>query len=99
MFLRETLLPVLLVRHKVSDYATWMHAFLNDAGTRTANGSQRELFFRSASDPNEIWIIHEWDDLLRAQLYVRSDDLSDALVQAGVTDCPDYWYLEEGQFQ
>lgn len=92
-------MPVLLVRHKVADYASWMQAFLNDAGTRKANGSQRELLFRSASDPNEIWIMHEWDDLLRARLYVRSDDLCDALMQAGVTDHPDYWYLEEDQPQ
>lgn len=89
-------MPSLLIRHRVKDYAAWHRVFRDEADTRRANGGQREVFFRNAADPNELWLLLEWDDLFRAQLFVTSDELLDALDRAGVTDRPDYWYLEEG---
>lgn len=93
---KERDMPTLLIRHKVTDFDVWRMAFHEDSGTRSANGSQREVFYRNSIDPDEVWILLEWDDLFRARLFVNSDDLSDALIRAGVTDHPDYWYLEEG---
>ena len=92
---KETRVPVLLIRHKVSEYDTWRQVFLKDVGTRQANGSQGELFFRSAADPSEVWILLNWDDHFRARLFVKSDELSEALTRAGVIDRPDYWYLDD----
>jgi hypothetical protein len=93
---KEKCVPTLLIRHKVTDFEAWRIAFHEDSGTRSANGSQREFFYRNSIDPDEVWILLEWDDLFRARLFVRSDDLNEALIRAGVTDHPDYWYLEEG---
>jgi hypothetical protein len=93
---KEMCVPTLLIRHKVTDFESWRMAFHEGAGTRSANGSQREFFYRNSIDPDEVWILLEWDDLFRARLFVKSDDLHDALIRAGVTDRPDYWYLEEG---
>jgi hypothetical protein len=86
--------PALLIRHKVNDFDTWMSVFLEDAEVRRANGSQNEFHYRNSADPNEIWILLEWDDLFRASLFVKSDDMIDALTRAGVIDNPDYWYLD-----
>ena len=36
----------------------------------------------------------EWDDLFRAHLFVKSDELIEAMIRSGVTDDPDYWFLE-----
>jgi hypothetical protein len=90
--------PALLMRHRVGDRDTWRRVFEEDAWLRQANGSQRELCFRSEDDPDEIWILFEWDDLFRARLFVKSDDLSDSLVRAGVIDRSNFWYLEEADF-
>ena len=85
----------LLIRHTVADYDAWRRAFDADAGTRRANGSGGARVFRSDADPDEVWVLLEWDDLQRARLFVRSDDLMDLMERAGVTDRPDCWYLEE----
>ena len=88
-------MPALLIRLKAPDYDAWRRAFAEAAGTRRAHGARSERVFRSADDPAELWLLLEWDDLRRARLFVMSDDLSDELGRAGVTDRPDYWYLDD----
>ena len=88
-------MPALLIRLKVTDYDTWRRVFDEDAGTRRANGERGGHVFRSTDDPAELWLLLEWDDLRRARLFARSDELLDELELAGVADRPDYWYLEE----
>jgi hypothetical protein len=85
----------LLMRHRVADYDAWRRVFEADADTLRANGSGQARIFRSDADPGEVWLLMEWDDLARARLFTRSDDLLDLMERAGVTDRPDYWYLEE----
>jgi hypothetical protein len=87
--------PALLIRHQVRDFDAWRRVFDDEAETRRANGSRRELQFRSATNASEIWVLLEWDDLYRARLFVTSDDLRAALDRGGVIDLPDYWYLED----
>lgn len=88
-------MPSLLIRHRVADYPTWKAVFDEHEPTRRANGSREGWLFRAAADPNEILVLLAWDDLERARLFVDSDDLREALAQAGVTDRPDIWLLEE----
>lgn len=85
----------LLIRHRVADFDTWRRAFDEDAATRIANGSSCWRVFRNDAAPDEVWILLEWDDLMRARLFARSDDLIDVLIRAGVSDLPDYWFLDE----
>ena len=84
-----------MVRHKVADFAKWKPVFDDDASSRHANGSRGDRVFRSAADPSEVLVLMEWDDVERARLFVRSADLSDAMVRADVTDRPDVWFLKE----
>lgn len=88
-------MPCLLIRHKVQDYGTWESVFDEHESTRRANGSLGGRQFRNAIDPNELLLLLEWDDLERARLFADSDDLREAMAQAGVTDRPDIWLLEE----
>ena len=88
-------MPCLLIRHTVQDYSTWKAAFDEHGITRHANGSQGGRLFRDVTDPNEILVLLEWDDLERARLFADSDDLREAMARAGVTDRPDIWFLED----
>lgn len=88
-------MPLLLIRHLVEDFQVWKHVFLVEAETRRSNGSQAELLYRNSDDPGEVWIFLQWDDLNRARLFVRSDEMHDALARARVIGQPSYWYLEE----
>jgi hypothetical protein len=89
-------MPALLIRHTVADYETWRPVFDEHEGTRRANGCQGGRLFRGADDPHEVLILLSWDDLLRARLFVDSDELRVAMAGAGVTDTADVWFLEDG---
>jgi len=86
-------MPTLLIRHKVTDYATWQAVFDEQEATRRAHGCQLGRLFRNAADPNEILILLEWDDLERAWLFAQSDDLREELKRPEVVDEPDLWFL------
>jgi hypothetical protein len=88
-------MPTILIRHRVADFAKWKLVLDDESPSRKANGSCGERIFRSAVDPNEVLVLMEWDDIERAHLFVRSADLSDAMVRAEVTDRPDIWFLKE----
>ena len=88
-------MPSLLIRHHVEDYDSWKAVFDEHELTRRANGSQGGRLFRDASDPNEVLLLLEWDDLERARLFADSDDLREAMARSGVTDQPDIWFLED----
>ena len=88
-------MPALLIRHKVTDYATWQVVFHEQDAIRRAHGCQRGRLFRNDSDPNEILTLLEWDNLERAWLFAQSDDLREVLKRAEVADEPDLWFLGE----
>jgi hypothetical protein len=88
-------MPRRLKRHQVVFFDACKGVFLAVAYPRRATGARGERLFRTSADPTEIWVMLEWDDLFRAELFVKSDDLSAALIRAGVIDSPDYWYLED----
>jgi heme-degrading monooxygenase HmoA len=88
-------MPCLLIRHTVTDYATWKPLFDEHEAIRRANGCRGGRLFRSADDPREVLILLDWDDLLRARLFVDSDELRMAMQRAGVTGYPDIWFLED----
>ena len=88
-------MPYLLVRHKVEDYAKWKPVYDQHGTTRKASGGQGAQLFRNATDPNELVILFEWDDLERARQFAQSEDLRQAMQRAGVADQPDIYFLEE----
>ena len=79
-------MPCLLIRHTVQDYSTWKAVFDEHESTRRANGSQGGAALPLATEPGEVLLLLEWDDLERARLFVDSDDLREALVRAGVAE-------------
>jgi hypothetical protein len=87
-------MPALLIRHHVADYAAWKAVFDEHETTRRANGSQGGWLFRDATDPQEVLLLLEWDDLERARLFADSDDLREVLARAAGTDGPEIWLLE-----
>ncbi len=88
-------MPYMLVRHKIEDYAMWKPIYDQHANTRKASGSKKAHLFRNADNPNEIIIMYEWDDLDKARIFTRSEDLIKTMQKAGVIDKPDIYFLEE----
>ena len=86
-------MPTVLIRHHVTNFDLWKAVFDEDEVARRANGSQGGRLFLSSSDPNEVLILLEWDDLDRARLFADSDDLREVMTRGGVNDQPDIWFL------
>ena len=88
-------MPHLLVRHKVSDFASWKPVFDDHGGTRQAAGSKGGKLWRSAADPNDVVILFEWDSLDNARAFASSEDLKAKMQEAGVVDHPDIYFLDD----
>ncbi len=85
----------LLVRSKVEDYAKWKPVFDGMGAIRKAYGSKGGHVFRSADNPNEVVVLLEWDSVEKARQFAQSDDLRKAMQEAGVSDQPNIYFLEE----
>ena len=85
----------ILVRHKVQDFEKWKLAFDRHGSTREASGSKGGFLFRNAQDPSEVIVLLEWEELEQARQFAQSQDLRQAMEQAGVVDQPDVFFLEE----
>ncbi len=83
----------ILVRQNVDDYAKWKEAFDGDVGFREPNGSQGGYIFQNAIDPNEVFVLLEWDTMDNLQQFIQSDELKERMQRAGATDSPDIYFL------
>ena len=84
-----------LVHHKVEDYKTWKLVFDGHSSLRSEAGSQGGKIFRSTNDPNELFVLLEWDSLENAQKFAQSDSIKEAMQKAGVVGIPSVYFVEE----
>jgi len=84
----------LLVRHKVSDFAKWKPVYDAHLSAREKTGLKEEHLFRNADNPNEVLLLFSVEDFDRAKAFTASDDLRQAMENAGVSDKPDVYFLK-----
>jgi heme-degrading monooxygenase HmoA len=83
------------VQHKVEDYNRWKAAFDAHASAREAGGSTgTNYILRNVDNPNELVVVLEWDDLDRARQFAQSQELREAMQNAGVTGPPEVLFLK-----
>ncbi|MEJ2617097.1 MAG: hypothetical protein P8Z35_19245 [Ignavibacteriaceae bacterium] len=85
----------LLVHHKVEDYNKWKTFFDEHSSFRSQMGSKGGRVFRSANDPNDLFILFKWDSTENAQKFTQSDNLKETMKNAGVIGMPDIYFVEE----
>lgn len=83
----------ILVRMNVEDYVKWKEAFDEDVGFRESGGSRGGHVLQNASDPNEVFVLLEWDTMDNLQQFAQSDDLKEKMQRAGITGPPDIYLL------
>jgi heme-degrading monooxygenase HmoA len=86
-------MPYLLVRHKVSDFSKWKAAYDSHSQARQAAGLKEEHLLRNTEDPHEVIILFAAKDLEKAKEFAASQDLREAMQNAGVIDKPDIYFL------
>jgi heme-degrading monooxygenase HmoA len=85
----------LLVHHTVEDYNKWKHFFDGHSDFRSEMGSKGGKVFRSVSNPNDLFILFEWDSTENAQKFTESDNLKEVMKNAGVQGMPDIYFVEQ----
>ena len=85
----------LVLHHKIEDYNQWKPAFDEHSSLRSEGGSQGGKVFRNANDPNELFVLLEWDSIENAQNFAQSDQTKEAMMNAGVVGMPAIYFVEE----
>lgn len=84
-----------LIRHKVADFNAWKAVFDSAFTFRKASGENSFHLFRSATDPQDLTLLFEWDNAERAQQFLNSDRLRQSMKEAGVQGVPEERILFE----
>jgi hypothetical protein len=83
-----------LVLHRVADYPAWRQVYDSVSNLQKAGGVIAESVHRTAGDPDNVLVIHEFGTLGEAQAFFASDELQDAMRRAGVVGQPRIEFYE-----
>ena len=82
----------LFVRHEVADYGVWRKSFDGFSATQKKLGVTYKAVYRSADDPNDVTVIHDFHSLETAKAFAGSAKLKAAMEKAGVKGPPQVWF-------
>jgi hypothetical protein len=92
---RERIMSMVFVHHTVANYDAWRPGFDDHGRVRREYGLVDAGLYRGADDPNDVTIMLTTDDVTRAQEFLSSDNLREAMGRLGVIGAPDIWIAEE----
>ncbi len=82
----------LFVRHPVADFAQWKQAYDEFNNERKRMGVVGHAVYKSADDPNDVTVWHDFETLESARGFVESARLREVMSSAGVTGEPAIWF-------
>jgi hypothetical protein len=77
-----------IVKHPVSDYATWRSTYEEVQPLRDQYGVTAANVLQDPADPNNVTVLHWFPSVDQAQSFVSDPGLKDAMAKAGVTAPP-----------
>ncbi len=84
-----------LITHAVEDFAKWKPMYdayqLEPINPR----SKGDMVFQSAENPNLVTVLSEFESREDADRMLDSEELKNAMHQAGVTSKPEFVFLEK----
>jgi len=83
----------MLIRHKVKDFSHWKQGYDAHLPKRSEAGLTEKYILRGDSDPNEVILLFEVQDINRAKAFSESVDLRERMQKLGVVDKPDIYFL------
>ena len=88
----------IIVRRKLKDYDSWKMIVADANQVRKEYGSKGGTLYRNAKDPDEVYLIFEWDDRKPYMNYFNRPDVQKALADTGTTEIievSESFYVEE----
>ncbi len=83
------------IKARIADYDTYKKVYDGMTSVRKEWGCVSERAFRNSSNPSEVMVLLEWDDMRKCQEYTMSTDARDAMSRAGVQGTPEITFLNE----
>ncbi len=87
----------IIIRHQVADYSRWKEVFDAHLNVRRAAGETQYRIMLSVDDVRDVTLFCDWDSLDHARRFVSSDDIKQAMKQAGVIGDPDVRFLTDAR--
>lgn len=84
----------ILVHHKVDEFNKWKTVFNAHSEFRNTNGAVAEKVFRNADDPNDVFVLLEFQSIESGKYFAQSESLKEAMKEAGVVGRPSVYFLE-----
>jgi hypothetical protein len=79
---------ILLIRHKVADFAKWKKAYDDHDSARLANGIHNFVLGRGVNDTNMVLVALKTDDTAKAKAFGKDPGLKAAMHKGGVIGAP-----------
>ena len=79
---------MMIVRHKVANYAKWLASYEAHDSMRLANGLHSYVIGRGVEDSNTILVAVKADDIAKAKAFGQSSGLKEAMKKGGVIGTP-----------
>jgi uncharacterized protein YeaO (DUF488 family) len=79
---------IMIVRHKVSNFAKWKISYDAHDSMRLANGIHNFVIGRGVSDSNMVMVAVKADDLAKAKAFAKDPSLKAAMHKGGVIGAP-----------
>ncbi len=82
----------MFVRHKVQDFKRWKNAYDAFDAERKKMGVRGHGVYQDRSDPNDLTVYHDFNELEEAKKFADSPRLKEVMKEAGVTGTPEIWF-------
>jgi hypothetical protein len=79
---------MMVVTHKVADFAKWHASYDAHDSFRLANGIHSYVIGRGVQDSNTVLVAVKVDDLAKAKAFAKDPNLKKAMQKGGVTGAP-----------
>jgi hypothetical protein len=88
-------MAMLIIHHKVGEFATFKEVFLDDQERRRRSGCKGARVHQNAVDHNDVWVVLEFETAEQAQRHAEGLELNEAIKWAtGNISMPDFVVLE-----
>jgi len=84
----------LFVRHDVADFSAWKKVYDEFDVERRGMGVTGHAVFQSASDPNDVTVVHDFESMETARAFMESARLQEVMGKAGVSGEPRAWFTK-----
>jgi len=79
---------MIIVTHKVSDFAKWKMSYDEHDSLRLAYGVHSYVLGRGVHDSNMVLVVTKADDMAKAKAFAKDPSLKKAMQKGGVTGAP-----------